>query len=146
MTGRVVPLPVPRVIAPSVLRQALMAGPDAHDPVTLLMVRFLDVAGVLDDPAFVEHCVHAHVDPIDGTVLYAQVDLEALTAVSVGLGPVCLSETALRLLSSVVGLLDLAAVLPTLTPLTRAVVTHAVTEYLLALDPARVPAAEGGLR
>ena len=160
MSGRVIVLR-PRQLAPSVLREALAAGPSGADPAGLALIGLLDVAGLLDDQAFVEACVTLDVD--DGDLLYADLDLQQLLAVSVGEDPLPLSPLAHQLLSAGLGLVDLAACLRGLDPDLRGAAVAALCTFLHSVGPAvgltvsmspadtatatsPVPAAAGGTR
>ena len=159
MTGRVIVLR-PRQLAPSVLREALAAGRSGADPAGLALIGLLDVAGLLDDQAFVEACVTLDVD---GDLLYADLDLQQLLAVSVGEDPLPLAPLAHQLLSAGLGLVDLASCLRGLDPDLRGAAVAVLCTFLHSVGPAvgltvsmspadtatatsPVPAAAGGTR
>ena len=132
MTGRVIVLR-PRQLAPSVLREALAAGPSGADPAGLALIGLLDVAGLLDDQAFVEACVTLDVD---GDLLYADLDLQQLLAVSVGEDPLPLAPLAHQLLSAGLGLVDLASCLRGLDPDLRGAAVAVLCTFLHSVGPA----------
>lgn len=135
MSGRATALPAAGDLAASVLRDLLLDGPAGIDPVDLALVGLLDAAGLLGDPVFVEACVDVVGDPVDGTPLYADVDLDRLLAASLGDTPLRLTPAGHQLLSTAVGLVDLAAGLRTLTPAARQAAVTALTQFVQAIGP-----------
>jgi hypothetical protein len=103
-------------LAASVAREALLAGPAGADPEGLALVGLLDAAGLLERPEFTGWCLELECDPVDGTLLYADIAVDRLAAVAVGDSPFQLDPTARRLLSAAVVLVDLAAELYELDP------------------------------
>jgi hypothetical protein len=135
VSGRATALPAAGDLAVSVLRDLLLEGPAGIDPVGLALVGLLDAAGLLADPAFVEACVDVVGDPVDGTPLYAEVDLDRLLAASLGDTPLRLAPAGHQLLSTAVGLVDLARGLRTLAPAAAMAAAAALAGFVQAVGP-----------
>lgn len=117
-------------LAPSVLRDALLAGPAGGDPVGELLVGLLDRSGLLTCTDVVQQCVDLDADD---PVMWADLDVSALRACARGDISLDLPGHERRLLSLAVTLVDLSSLLRGLDGLP---LECAVTAVMAALDPA----------